>query len=129
MSSLRSVLARNIKELREAAGWTQENLAQRAKTTSTTISRVENGSVSTTVDNIEQMAKALGVTASSLFSSERLCPPERPQPGIAEAFIIVSNALRQVDELRRADPSLTPDSLQDLVRQHRNKLKNDSDDE
>jgi transcriptional regulator with XRE-family HTH domain len=67
-----------LKELRLAAGLTQQALADKAGLKQTSLSDWECGKVSATVDAIPTLAEALGVTVADLFA-----PPaaEKPKPG------------------------------------------------
>lgn len=56
-----------IAELREARGWSQENLAQAANTTNQQIGRLEAGERKLTVDWINRLAPALGVQPYELL--------------------------------------------------------------
>jgi len=54
--------------LREAKGLSQEKLARLADVTNNTIIKIETGeSPNPTVDTLEKIAKALGVSAADLF--------------------------------------------------------------
>jgi transcriptional regulator with XRE-family HTH domain len=64
-------IALRLKELREARGWSQVELAARAKVTQATISRLENGRPkSLDVGVLEKLALALGVNAAVLIVHE-----------------------------------------------------------
>ncbi len=56
-----------IKELREARGWTQQQLADQAGTTNQQIGRLENGERELTVSWMERLARPLGVAAPELL--------------------------------------------------------------
>lgn len=56
-----------IKELRRAAGLTQVDLADRAGLSQSEVCRMEKGQRSITVDRLSSIARALGVSASSLL--------------------------------------------------------------
>lgn len=62
---------RKIKELRDAKGWSQEELAERAGVRRPTITELENGRGNPTLQTIESIANALGVDASYLIHHER----------------------------------------------------------
>jgi transcriptional regulator with XRE-family HTH domain len=71
---LRHALAAKLRELRLEREITQERLAFLAGLHPTYISMLENGRKSPTVDALERIARALGVTVSSIFASaERSC--------------------------------------------------------
>ena len=62
------VVGRNIKEAREAAGLPQDELAHRASIHVTYLSGVENGRRNITMDVLERIATALGVSESRLVA-------------------------------------------------------------
>lgn len=57
-----------LRRVRAAAGLTQEALAHAASLSTTFISLVENGHKAPTILVVQQLAKALGVTASALLA-------------------------------------------------------------
>lgn len=63
-----------IKELRDARGWTQQELADRAGTTNQQIGRLENGERELTVSWMQRLAKAFSVQPEELITSVRLVP-------------------------------------------------------
>ncbi len=65
--SARELLARRIRELRAEKGWSQEDLAEACGLHRTYVGDVERGERNVSVDNIEKIAKALGVSVGSLF--------------------------------------------------------------
>jgi transcriptional regulator with XRE-family HTH domain len=56
-----------VRKLREARGWTQEELAERAEVSATYIGFVERGDNVPTLTIILQIAKAFGVRPSELL--------------------------------------------------------------
>jgi transcriptional regulator with XRE-family HTH domain len=56
-----------LRQLREAKGWSQEELANRAKLHRTHISLIETAKRSVQLDTVERLAAALGVQAADLF--------------------------------------------------------------
>lgn len=67
-SSLRLLLASNLKRLRLASGLSQENLAGEAGLHRTYIGSVERGERNLSVDNIERLATALRVPPTELLA-------------------------------------------------------------
>ena len=67
MDSLRHTVARNLRRLRTEKGWTQEELAFRAKVDRSYISQLETGVYSASVTMLGKLAKALGVNASEFL--------------------------------------------------------------
>lgn len=66
-SSARARLAANIKTERERLGLSQESLADAAGLHRTYVGSVERGERNISIDNIERLAVALGVSLSSLL--------------------------------------------------------------
>ncbi|WP_291934241.1 helix-turn-helix transcriptional regulator [Limnohabitans sp.] len=56
-----------LKELRDAKGMTQEDLAEKAELFRTYLSRIETGSANPTLTVIHQLARAVEETPSSLL--------------------------------------------------------------
>jgi transcriptional regulator with XRE-family HTH domain len=61
-------LADNVRRLRKQHNWTQEALAERCGLHHTYIGGIERGERNLGVDNIERLAKALGVKPGELLS-------------------------------------------------------------
>src|SRR5258706_5098387 len=61
---------RRLKSVREAAGLTQERVAERAHTDAKYMSALENGRNSPTLDTIMALARALNVAADDILSLE-----------------------------------------------------------
>lgn len=70
-SSARNRLALNLRRLREDLGWSQEALADRASLHRTYVGSVERGERNISIDNIERLAHALGVSAASLLEAPK----------------------------------------------------------
>jgi transcriptional regulator with XRE-family HTH domain len=77
-------VGRNIRALRKALGWTQEELGQTIAGNVTTVqgptvSNMENGKTGITRERVAQYARALGVVPSRLYD-ETLCATCHQQP-------------------------------------------------
>jgi transcriptional regulator with XRE-family HTH domain len=70
MTDLRGLLAKNIKKYRKIRGFSQESLAERAKTSLTHIGMIEIGRKFPSVRMLEQIADALGIDTPELFSAD-----------------------------------------------------------
>jgi transcriptional regulator with XRE-family HTH domain len=63
----RALFGRRIAAVRQAAGWTQEKLADASGFDRKTINRIENGRHSPSLDRVLVLAYALGVDPGDLF--------------------------------------------------------------
>jgi len=66
---IRGRVGLNIKAVREARGWSQEELADRAELHRTYVSGVERGIRNPTVTVLERLANALGVKIGKFTDS------------------------------------------------------------
>ena len=64
---IRTRLGQNVRRLREAQGWSQEDYADRAGIHRTYVSDIERGRRNPTVTVVEKLAGPLGVTAGTLL--------------------------------------------------------------
>ncbi|WP_374246751.1 helix-turn-helix domain-containing protein [Zoogloea sp.] len=65
----RAILAANVRALRAAKGWSQEDLALESGLHRTFVAHVEREVRNISIDNIERLAVALGVTVGELLSA------------------------------------------------------------
>ena len=65
----RAILAANVRALRAAKGWSQEDLALESGLHRTFVAHVEREVRNISIDNIERLAAALGVTVGELLSA------------------------------------------------------------
>ena len=70
MTNLRDLLAQNIKKYRKIRGYSQENLAEKAKTSTTHIGMIEIGKKFPSTKMLENIADALGIDTPELFTTE-----------------------------------------------------------
>jgi len=64
---IRQRLGRNVRALREAKGWSQEDFADRAGIHRTYVSDIERGRRNPTITVVEKLAAPLGVSAGELL--------------------------------------------------------------
>jgi transcriptional regulator with XRE-family HTH domain len=64
---IREVFARNLRRSRQAAGLSQEELADRAEIDRTYVSALERCKFAATIEVVDQLAKALGLEAADLL--------------------------------------------------------------
>lgn len=70
MNDIKSVLGKNIRELRIKSGWTQEKLAEKAGISVPFMTQIELARKSASLDVIENIATALGVSYERLFKTD-----------------------------------------------------------
>lgn len=70
-NSPRSVLARNVRKLRLARGFSQEDLAAEASTRQALVSEIEASGANPTLDLLARLAEALQVDLAELFAAPR----------------------------------------------------------
>lgn len=68
-TATRIAFAHNLRRVREAAGLSQEALADRAGLHRTYVSSVERGERNISIDNVHRLAAALGVTPQTLLAT------------------------------------------------------------
>ncbi len=71
MKRIRVSFGERVRALRRKRGWSQEELARRAKRHWTYIGGVERGERNPTLEVIADIAEALGVSVSELFRAGR----------------------------------------------------------
>ena len=70
MLRARKILAANVRAYRDKYGWTQENLALETGLHRTFIAHVEAESRNISLDNLEKLAVAFGISMSELLAEE-----------------------------------------------------------
>ncbi|MBO5137645.1 MAG: helix-turn-helix transcriptional regulator [Spirochaetaceae bacterium] len=72
MCEIVEILGNNIRNLRKESGWTQEKLAEKAEISVPFMTQIELGRKTASLEVIEKIAKALGVSYERLFNTEKL---------------------------------------------------------
>lgn len=67
MADIRKRFGKRIAQLREERGWTQEELAGRSGISTRSISSIENGVYSITLDTAYKLTKGFGIPLAGLF--------------------------------------------------------------
>jgi transcriptional regulator with XRE-family HTH domain len=67
VSSLRQQFGQNLRLLRLASDWTQEEMAERLEVSVNFLSYMERGLKAPSFDNLERIAKICSVSVASLF--------------------------------------------------------------
>jgi transcriptional regulator with XRE-family HTH domain len=68
MTNIRDVLAANLKQFRQARGWSQAFLAEKTETSTNYIGMLENSVKFPSSEMIQKLAYALGIDPTDLFS-------------------------------------------------------------
>jgi len=100
---LRIRFAANLREQRQKLGLSQEALADLAGLHRTYVSQVERTVTNVSIDNVEKLARALGVEADKLFSRrEDVATPrkETAKPTRAQVTSPIQKASRKVRNTR-----------------------------
>jgi len=71
MKVIQGRLGRRVRALRMEQGWTQEELASRAKKHPTYIGGIERGERNPTLTVLADLARALGVSLAALMEEDR----------------------------------------------------------
>jgi transcriptional regulator with XRE-family HTH domain len=69
-TSLRLIVAKNIRLIRNAIGWSQEHLANEAGLHRTYIGSIERSERNVSIDNIQKIAAALQVSPERLLNDK-----------------------------------------------------------
>ena len=70
MEDIKNVIGKNIRELRLKSGWTQEKLAEKAGISVPFMTQIELARKSASLEVIQNIAIALGVSYERLFKTE-----------------------------------------------------------
>ena len=68
MTNIRDVFAANLKQFRQARGWSQAYLAEKTETSTNYIGMLENSVKFPSSEMIQKLAYALGIDTTDLFS-------------------------------------------------------------
>lgn len=116
-ASPREIIGRNLRVAREAAGLSQEAVAQTLEISRQTLSAIENGHVAIDSTKLIRAAEALGTNVSSLLEGQqdrlqllyRAAEHSAPEPPIRSQFQRFCRSYRELEELVGvADASVTP---------------------
>jgi transcriptional regulator with XRE-family HTH domain len=66
----RQILATNMRELRSARGWSQEDLAETCELHRTYIGAIERCERNVSIDNIDRIARAFGLAIGDLLTPQ-----------------------------------------------------------
>lgn len=72
MGKIAEIIGNRIRQYRTAKGLSQEELSHRSNMHASHLGQIERGEKSPTVDSLEKIVKALGITFEELFSFESI---------------------------------------------------------
>lgn len=121
-----------IRDFREHLGWTQEQLAQRAKISKGFLSDVENNKRNISANNVLKIANVMGASLDYLLRGERSKPSQRREPiQIPPTLSVAAEQLKltYTDTLtlletyesviaRRSSDSIKPPTVEDWIALH-----------
>lgn len=109
MGALRKHFGQRVRQLRKAAGLTQEELASRAGMSFKYVSSVERGDQNITLETLERLVRALGIEPYEAF----LFTLREGRPADVPVEVVLRKLVRRAD---RAVAPLVIDYLQSLLR-------------
>lgn len=96
MSRSAAAVGQRIRTIREARGWTQSDLASRLQRTQTAVSYWESGRRGLSLDDLVDVAQALGVASAELLPDR---PVRRQVPALLRAMADEVDASQLADQL------------------------------
>ena len=69
-------IGERIRQLREARGWTQDELAEAAEMNRVTVAKYERGIIEPRTKSLAKLAQAFEISADALISGEQASPAE-----------------------------------------------------
>lgn len=97
MSQMTIQLGSHIRRLRQARGWSQEQLAEYANLSLSYVALLEKGRKSATVDTLAKLAHAFGITLAELFTFSGVPPQQDPKDAqIMDILLDTSRRLREL---------------------------------
>lgn len=94
------MLATRLRSLREREGFSRLELAKKTKLSLSYVSKLEQGTKQPTVDTLDDIAKALGVSLKEVFQEDSIEPASR-YDGLARFFQGLELTLDEIDTIKR----------------------------
>lgn len=99
--TLRRCVGANIRSLRKARGWSQEELGERADLSYKFLGEVERGAVNPSLDSLAGIANALSVPIAELFLNDEVLVLTKG--GVAEVNAAMDTLNRVLSSARRRE--------------------------
>lgn len=113
MENIEKLIGKKVKEARLRLGISQSTLAENAKTSLTTINRLEKGRQFPHNSTLTDIAKALGLSTSDLYSNEPATPREE-SPGRASLILEIQDLLKELPQDDLETLKMSAESLKKL---------------
>ena len=110
MKNIKKLLGLRIRELRKIKKLTQEQLAEKIKIETPSLSNIENGKNYPNSDTIEKIAKGLGVEVFELYIFEHLNEPNQEKM-LKEINLILNNDSKLLKTIYKITTSLKNTSV------------------
>jgi transcriptional regulator with XRE-family HTH domain len=101
MDELRQIIGVNVRALRKAQGWTQEQLGEQAEMSYKALGEIERGEVSPSLNSLLKIANALQIQISELFLSDEVLILTKG--GVAEVNAAMDALNRVLSSARRRE--------------------------
>lgn len=106
-------LAKRIREIRKAKGWTQPELAKKLYVSRNTISGWETENCMPSLDNVIAIADATGISVDALLGREGLSKEETvPEKEYVEKLMEIEKKIQEFTELIQAEKRRMRESAQ-----------------
>ena len=98
MSEITIALGKKIRSLRQARGWTQEQLAEYAELHVSYIVLLEKGANRATIETLEKLSRAFGISISDLVQSLDAAKDDPTQEQLRE---LLEDFVQKIDAVYR----------------------------
>ncbi len=89
MTEIRRVVGTNVRTLRKARGWTQEELGEHANVSYKSLGEIERGIVNPSLSSLLKVANALKVQIAELFLNDKIIVLTETEIGEVESSMTV----------------------------------------
>lgn len=105
MKTIEEIVALNVKQLRKKRGWSQTELADRAKISLQTVNRLEKMTQATRPSNLAAIAEALGTSKEELMLDPDALEPKQA-PSAAKIAQLLAESEARLEALEAENQSL-----------------------
>lgn len=98
METIEKLIGKKVKDARLKLGLSQTDLAKNAKTSLTTINRLEKGHQFPHSSTITEIAKALNIEVATLYSSDKSTEPQKESSDRAQSILNIQSELNLLSD-------------------------------